>query len=119
MAAYTVKELNSAIYRGTLVDETGTGFGGVVSLTLTLYDKVSLDIINTRNAQNVLNANQVTLDVATGALRWDLLPLDNPILNDALTREVHVALFVAKWSGVTKQLNHEITLNVTNLAKLP
>lgn len=116
---YTVNELNSARYTGQLVDETGAGFGAVTSLTLTLYDLLTLGIINGRNGQNVLNANQVTFDTVTGALQWDVLPLDNVIVNDALRVEEHRALFVAKWSGAAKQMNHEVVIRVANLRKLP
>lgn len=125
---YTLNKLSSARYTGQLVDETGSGFGAVTSLTLSLYkinwsigssDPPTITIINGRNQQNILNANQVTLNPLTGALQWDLLPLDNPILDNTLNWEEHRALFVAKWGGVTKQMNHEIILKVINLRELP
>lgn len=123
-----VNELNSGRYRGTLVDETTAVFAAVTTLTLTLYNKVSKAIINGRDVQNVLNTNQVTLfntlqtDSVTGEtynLEWNMLPLDNPIINSGLKEEIHVALFIAKWSGVAKQMNHEVTIKVQNLSKLP
>lgn len=119
MTKFTVNELNSARYTAQLMDETGSGFGAVTSLTLTLYSKATLAIINGRNQQDVLNTNQVTLNALTGALRWDMLPLDNPILDDSQGWEEHRALFTAKWGGGTKQMNHEVMLKVINLRRLP
>lgn len=117
--SFTVNELCSGIYTGTLVDETGAGFGGVTTLTLTLYNKSDQTIINNRNVQNILNLNQVTFNASTGLITWNMLPTDNPILNSGLKTETHVALFTAIWSAGAKQLNHEVTIIVTNLAMLP
>lgn len=117
--SFSVNELNSARYSGQLVDETGAGFGGAQTLILTLYNKLDLSIINVRNNQNVLNQNQVTYDLVTGALVWNMLPADNPIINDGISTEEHIALFVATWANGVKQMTHEVSIKVKNLGKLP
>lgn len=112
-----VPQLTSAQYAATLQDQSGAGVsaGSLSSLTLTLTDAVSGAIINGRNAQNTLNANNVTVD-ASGHLVWTMQPADSPI-HDA-TREVenHVATFVVIWS--TGRINHQVLLAVTNLGLL-
>jgi hypothetical protein len=124
-------ELTSGLYRGTVVDEFGNLVKAVqlTTLTLTLYDRASGGIINSRDAQNVLAASGVTVagvtmfdtlqtdpDGVTYNLRWDLAPEDNPILTDALATETHVALFQATWTG--GRCNHTVNLPVRNLAKV-
>lgn len=114
-----INEQTSGRYSCQLVDENGLGFGGVVSLSLTLFDKNTLTIINNRSAQDVLNTNNVVFDTATGILTWDLQPADNAIVDDTRRVEEHRARFTAKWSGSSKQVNDEIVLKVINLRRLP
>lgn len=119
MSAFTVNELESPIYSATLVNEAGDPFGNLDSLTLTFYNKKTGAIINSRSSQNVLNANGVTLGSSTGLLTWTMVPADNPIIDNTLRVEEHVALFVAIWNGGTKRMNHEVSILVRNLNKLP
>lgn len=131
--AFKINQLNSGRYTGTLRDESGVLFSALDSLTLTLYDKKTAEIINGRNYQDALNTNQVTVydtlqsgfddagNPITFNLRWNLLPEDNPILNDskAVVTEEHVALFVAIWSGGARQMNNQFSIFVKNLGLLP
>lgn len=67
--------------------------GGVLTaLKLTHYQQYSLAIINSRNAQNVLQTNNVTVD-SNGKMVWKMVVADTVILNDALDTEPHVAYF--------------------------
>ena len=52
-----VKQANTFRFTATIVDETGAVLpaASLATLTLTLYDLASFTIINSRNAQNVLN----------------------------------------------------------------
>lgn len=80
-----VAEGGSFVYRGVLTQEDGlTPVPGnsIQSITLTLTDSVTQAVINSRNAQNVLNLNQCTFDStgSTGAFAWDGLPADDPFL---------------------------------------
>lgn len=109
-----IPQLTSARYSAVLLDETGTPVpaSSLSALKLTLKDQATGAIINSRNAQSVLNANNVTVD-ASGNLVWSLQPLDNPILNPELNTETHLATFVATWS--TGRLNHVVSIPVQNL----
>lgn len=104
---------------GTLVDETGTGItlGYLVSVTLTLTDQETGAVINSRDQQDVLNANDVTID-ANGNLTWILAPEDNVILSSTINSlgivERHVALF--EWVYATSRKgNCEIYIDVSNV----
>ena len=110
----SVPQLTSARYTAVLLDQTGTPVpaSSLSTLTLTLKDQASGAVINGRNAQSVLNANNVTVE-ASGNLVWSLQPADSPILNAELGTETHLATFVAIWpSG---RLNHVVAIPVQNL----
>lgn len=120
--SFSVNEQSSATYTATLVDAAGVAVSGAVlqTLTLTLYDVPSLTVINGRNAQNVLNLNDVTVDTS-GLLTWNLRALDNVIHNAAKQIEHHVALFMATWTdtgGKPQELTHEVVILVANLQKV-
>lgn len=126
MPSFSINEKTSGVYYATLVDESGALVGPTVlsALTLTLYDKVTGSIINSRNAQNVKNANNVTVfdtlqmaadGVTTFNLAWALQPLDGPIVTDSNAVETHIALFQATWAAGAKALKFEVQLLVKNL----
>lgn len=129
--AFKINQLNSGRYTSTFRDEDGALFYGVETFQLTLYNKLDDSIINGRDYQDVLNNNQVTLystlqngvddkgNPITYNMRWNLLPLDNPIINEGLPVEEHVALFVATWSSGARQMNTQFSIFVTNLGLLP
>ncbi len=113
-------ERASAKIAGILRDENsnGVGSGSLTALTLTLYVEGSpAIIINSRNKQNVLNANGVTVD-ASGNLAWLMDPLDNSIMDSTKSIEPHVALFEWTWGG-TKAGRFEILVSVKNLNLVP
>lgn len=112
---FTVTERTSARYTGTLKDETGATVAGsaLTTATLTLFDTKTGTILNTRNAQNVLNANDVTISEA-GALVWLMAPADNSIVTDTLPAEGHRAVFSFTW-GAGKRLVHEVQISVRNI----
>lgn len=111
-----MNELTTGVYTGSLVDDTGAAIGAasLVTLTLTLYDAITKTYINARNAQNILNANNVTVD-SSGNLIWSVQALDNLIVNDTLSTELHVALF--QWTygaGAAKSGKHAVGIRVVN-----
>lgn len=115
-------ENQSGIYTGKILDESGDPLGptDLQSLTLSLYDKISGDIINSRTGQNVLNANQVTLD-AYGKLVWYWLPSDMVLVDSTKLIETHIALFEVKWldsASRARQLNHEVVFVVNRVTNL-
>ena len=112
-------EQKSGTYRAQIVDENKQPISANVltSYTLTLYDLQSGGFINGRNKQNVLNANQVTVDL-NGNVVWIWLPADMTIINAARTVEEHVALFEAKWVDSLlnpRQNNHEVHFMVNRI----
>ncbi len=121
MATFYVNEKTTAKYTAVLKDENGATVGSsdLVTLTLTLYNKADGTIINNRNAQNVLNANNVTVD-ANGNLAWTLQPADNIIVSDSSgINETHVALFEATYGvGGANAIRHQVEIVVNNLAKV-
>jgi hypothetical protein len=117
-----VLERTTCLYSAQLTDEAGDAIAAanLSTLTLTLYDQVSKAIINARDDQDVLNANNVTVD-ASGNLQWTLQPDDNPIIGArrAGLTETHIALFEWTWNAGSKQGRHEVTIEVQQIEKVP
>lgn len=98
-------EQTSGQLQGTLTrndGETPIGSNDLATLTLTLYalkSDATIAYVNSRNGQNVLNQNNVTLD-ASGLLTWTVQPEDTTLVED-LDFERHYALFEWTWVGGT------------------
>lgn len=115
--SFPINEKATGRYTAQLVDNDGvTPIPGATlsTLTLTLY-AIKADgtdgIVNGRNAQNVLNTNNVTID-GSGTLVW-LVQIGDTTLIEAIPFERHIALFQWTWpSGAGK---HEVVLLVRNL----
>lgn len=115
-----ILERTTRRYGATITDLDGVTpvpAASLATMTLTLYSLHSQAVINARNAQNVLNANNVTID-ANGVLTWEVQPADNPILDDTLAVERHRALFAWTWGGGSKAGKHEVDFEVRNLNKV-
>lgn len=115
----TINERTSALYTATLLNELGGVIDGgtLDSLTITAYDVTTEEIINSRNAQNCLNTNGVTIS-ALGVLKWQMTPADSSIVGTGTT-EQKAAMFVIGWGGSSvKQCRHEMTWLVKNLLKV-
>ena len=121
LAERQVPEGNTWRYKTTLQDESVVPLplpvASIDSITLTLYDVATGTKINGRDAQDVLNTNEVTIDATSGELIWTALPADMPIV-DATTEpgeyEEHIALFEVVYS-TDKGLNHEVPISVRQL----
>ena len=115
----SILEKTTRVYTATVEDEAGVAIPGtsLTTLVLTLYSLHTGTVINSRNAQNVLNANNVTVD-ANGLLTWTMQPADNQILDNALTSERHTALFEFTYSSGAKSGKHEVVFVVDNLTKV-
>lgn len=117
--SFTVLENSTVKYTAQIQDEAGVGIpaASLTTLVLTHYNKASGAIIAGRDHQSVLNANGVTVDTS-GNLVWTMLPADNPVLDQTLDNELHVALF--EWTyASTKAGKHEVRFTVRNLTKVP
>lgn len=118
--SFPIEEKCTGQYTAILVNNDGVTPlpGGTLStLVLTLY-AIKADgtdgVVNGRNAQNVLNANNVTVDGA-GLLTW-AIQIGDTTLIEAIPFERHIALFEWTWpQGAGK---HEVVLLVRNLHKV-
>ena len=119
MADYWVNEKVTALYTADVQDHEGNAIAGssLTTLTLTVYDKSTGDIINSRNAQDVLNTNGVTVD-GSGNLTWIIDPDDNAIVTSTSKVEKHIALFQWTWDSGNKEGRQEVMLHVKNLTKV-
>lgn len=109
-------ELSSGVYTATLTDENGDAVpaSAINSLKLTLKDVDSGTIINSRDRQDVLNTNNVTVHATSGLLTWTIQPADNAIVSASKADgdiERHLAVFELVFS-TTKRQNHRVELEV-------
>lgn len=117
-----VNEKSTPVYKTVLKDENKSAIasGDLTSLTLTLYNEDDDAIINNRNAQDVLNANNVTVD-SSGNLEWKIQTADTAIQGSGIgTNEIenHIALFHYKWDSGNQEDYHEVVLPIINLNKV-
>jgi hypothetical protein len=95
------------------------------SLTLTLRDKASGGIVNSRNNQSILNANGGTVSevventVTRTKLVLQLTPADHPVVDATRRVESRVALIRWTWNGGARGGGREILYKVTNLMGVP
>ncbi len=118
------QELTSGIVEGDLVDALGNPIpaSALMTATLTLWDvetgspatSPSTGILNTRDAQDVLNTNNVTIDTV-GHFVWAVQPADNVIVTSRRQVERHRAMFHFAWAAGA--LDYECELEVMNLRK--
>ena len=116
-----VPEKATARITADLKDHTGTAIPdtALVTLTLVLYERDTLAIVNSVGPTpvNILNAGRGTVTSA-GLLTLLLDPLDNKIIgtNPVPLEEHHIALIQFTYgAGGTKAGRHEIELTVRNM----
>lgn len=106
----------------TLKDNLGVAvpLATITSLRVTLYDRSTGTIINSRNNQDVLNANNVTVHATSGLVTWSVQPADMAVAaGSTATYQNRIALFVVKWAADTKERAHEIVIPIENLRLNP
>jgi hypothetical protein len=115
----TINERTNHRYQVTLKDHAGqpVTLASLTALTLTLYDVVTGGVINSRENQNIKNANGGTFGAGDGLLTMDFVAADTPIVNPALLFERHRARFDAVWNGGEAHWEEDIVVH--NLGKLP
>lgn len=113
----TITEGTTPTYTAILKDNEGVVVpaASLSAVRLRLYSTATGAVINSRNGQNVLNANNVTIN-NVGLLTWKLLEADTilvdspkPILGH------HCAVFVIEWTdaqSVLRQIVHEVTFPI-------
>ncbi len=114
-----IMEKTTVKITATVEDENGDGLAAASldTLTLTLYSLEDDTIINSRDAQDVLNANGVTLDV-NGNLIWTVTPADTIIVDTRLKAERHRAVFEWTYDSAAKNGKHVIDMRIINLVKI-
>lgn len=118
---YEFTEQQTGTFTGVIQDGDGNPIGSndLTTLTLTITNQADSTVINSRDAQNVLNANDVTLDVS-GNLSWDIQAEDNIIVNDEIvpgTVERHEVLFEWTW-GAGKSSSELYYFDVTQVDQI-
>lgn len=118
---FDILENTSGRFTATIVGEDGVTplpAATLSTIVLTLYvikTDGTIAYVNGRNAQNILNANNVTISIA-GLLTWAVQVLDTTLV-EALPFERHIALIEWAWpNGVGK---YEFVLIVKNLTEVP
>jgi hypothetical protein len=107
-----MNERSTATYTATLKDSASVviPLASLTTLTLTLKDDATDTVLNSRNAQNVLNTNNVTFHATSGLLTWSIQSADNAI---ASTRkdghERHTATFEFTYNSGANRDWHEVT----------
>lgn len=119
--AQEVAEGGSALLSWNLVTEAGVPvtLAQLTSLTLKLYNRADLAIINGKTATDIKNTNGGTVHATTGACTLALAPADNPIINASRRLETHVALIRGTYNGGVGVVAKEIAFRVRNLALTP
>ncbi len=123
---FHAREATSAKLTATIQDESEAVIpaASLSSLTLLLYDQTTeLDspgttgaVINSRNRQNILNANGCTVSTG-GLMTLTLTPADNVIVNTGKSSERHVALIEYTYAAGLKAGKEEILVDVYNLSR--
>src|SRR5262245_10271429 len=114
---FYVNEKTTALYTATLKDELDAGIpvDSLATITLTLYDRATGTIINSRDHVDAKNLNGVAID-SSGNLAWTMAPADNAIVG-SYELEEHIALF--EWTFASgKAGKHERPIYVRNLGKV-
>lgn len=91
----------------------------ISTITLTFYDFADGSVVNSRNAQSVKNANNVTI-TADGLLEWTLTTTDTTITDTTLgvgKLERKVALFTVTTTD-SKVFRHEVSFFIKQLTKV-
>lgn len=113
------RELKTYRIRGTFKKDDGSVLTAaeLTALTLKLFNEATGAFIIGPTGQSILNTDRGTVD-ANGVLVCTFLPADNPIIDDTLTNETHVAFFEWEYGG-TKKGGIEVAYKVRNFVKAP
>src|SRR5262245_16905218 len=122
----TLIEASTGIYTCSLVDEAGSAIdpGFLDSLVVTAYDLDSHEIVNARDQQNILNANNGTVVTAPGppvttTVTLELQPEDTVILNQNRVIEYRVLAFRWTWDSSRRSAAHVVQFGIENVEHWP
>lgn len=119
----SVKEGKTAVVQCTVQNELHEAIpgSGLETLTLKLYDKETLTVLNSRDRVDILGLSPVRVNGATineqGLLDLRLDPADTAIVDEELAQEIHVLLVEWTWfdTGVRKYGGEELELPIDNM----
>jgi hypothetical protein len=122
----TLLEGTTGLYSFGLVDETGAGVPGgfLNTLTVTLYDVDSNQVVNGRLDQDILNVNDGTVTSDLGppvvtTVTLDLQPEDTVIFNEARLVEYRVLAFTWTWDQGQRVERHVVQFGIENVLHVP
>jgi hypothetical protein len=122
----TLLEGTTGLYTFELVDEAGDAIdsGFLDTLTLSLYDADSSQILNSRDSQNILNANNGTVTTDPGppvttTVTFAIQPDDTVILNENRLLESRVLSFRWTWDSGQRVGRHVIQFGIENIEHVP
>lgn len=106
-------------YAADLLDEARgpLTLAELTAVKLTWTDAETGDVVNGRDAQDVLGANGVAIDAAA-RLTWTGTPLDSPILHASTLiggTEERIALLEWRWAGGAKVGRYRRSIRVRRL----
>lgn len=123
---FHARESSSAKLTATIQDEAEAAIpaASLSTLTLTLYDQTTelanpgttTAIINSRYAQDILNANGCTVSTG-GVMTMTFTPADNIIVNTGKSSERHVALLEYTYAAGLKAGKQEVLIDVWNYSR--
>lgn len=110
-----VSEQSTSLYATQLKDEAGANIelASISTMTLTMQDALG-NVVNSRNAQSVLNANGGTVS-SSGAFTFTVTPSDTTRAADGGDPQVRHMTFIVTHSG-GKKAPHQVTFYIKNLA---
>lgn len=116
---YKITEGSTQIYTVTLVDESGDPIplAQISSIQLTYKNDLKDTVINTREDQNVLNANDCTYHATDGTFTWNLQVADTTAVNADLRFDTNLAVITWTWNGGLSQQRHAFYIQTENLGR--
>lgn len=120
---FDVDELETAEYRATLRDQDGNPIlrAQLSALTATLYNDDATgpaNIINDREAHDLLTDPTATVGATDGRLTWRMAPEDHPIIDSRLRWERHSLLLDFTFGPDGRRGRHVVRFRVRNLRKV-
>jgi hypothetical protein len=122
----TLVEGTTGVYTFALVDQDAAAIdpGFLDSLTLTIYDRDSHAIVNNRDHQDILNANNGTVTTETSPsvrtiVTFTLQPEDTVILDQTRLGEQRILHFRWSWNNGTWWAAHVVQFGVENVELEP
>jgi len=117
----SILEKTTPTLTANLEDENGAPVEktALATLTLTLYVKGTNTIINSRNAQDILDRNGVTVtETSTETIiEWEMETADTAVIGTRQSEE-HRAVFEWTYGTPVKTGRHVIDMTVVNLEKV-